>query len=50
MNRINTTKDKTKEYESHSLTSKWKKYFMIFILAFEDNNIIIRLHFLHIYR
>ena len=33
MNRINTTKNKIKEYESHTLTSKWKNYFMIFILG-----------------
>ena len=34
MNRINTLKNKIKkyEYEFHTLTSKQKNYFMIFIL------------------
>lgn len=33
MNRINTTKNKTKEYESYTLTSKPKNLPMIFILS-----------------
>ena len=39
MNRISTTKNKLKEYKSHTLTSKWKSLFYDIYIRFKDNNI-----------
>ena len=39
MNKINTAKNKIKEYGSHILTSKRKNLFCDIDIKFEDNNI-----------